>query len=180
MGLGVAVGGRAVGVAEGGGGGSKIMGLGVAVGGRAVGVALTFGRGVVEGGGGGSKIIGLGVAVGGRGVGVALTFGRGVPDGGGGGSQIIGISRQLTLAPPNTTIIVRMACCKCLGILFHGSMISSLIPATALTLVEPVASRQSPRPRFQSHKSHLAPLRPHPAGHLPAPILQLDGNLHIK
>jgi hypothetical protein len=86
-----------MGVKDGGGGGSQIMGV-------TVGVAV--GLGAVVGGGGGSQIMG-------------------VTDGGGGGSQITGPRRQETLVLPYKTIRLRMAFCKSLGNLFHGTMVTS-------------------------------------------------------
>jgi hypothetical protein len=96
------------GVSEGGGGGSQIMGVGtdvlVMVG---VIVAVVVGGGGVAGGGGGSQIMG-------------------VVAGGGAGSHTAGPTRQLALAPPKTTTMVRITFCKSSGSLFQGTMVSSL------------------------------------------------------
>ena len=75
---------------------------------------------LVGGGGGGSQIVG-------------------VMEGGGSGSHTIGNNRQPALAPPSTTIIAKMAFCRSLGILVHGTMVTLLSrPNAALYAFSPV------------------------------------------
>jgi hypothetical protein len=78
---------------------------------------VTIAVAVLAGGGGGSQIMG---------VTDGLTVGLGVVVGGGGGSHTIGPTRpQAIVVPPYVAIITRMAFCKSLGNLFHGTMVSS-------------------------------------------------------